>query len=175
MSQSAQEKALNQRLQVMQMMIGALALGATVFTVIVIVVRGQGVQQVPDTPLITYCAFVFAMPVLFANFFVPGAVAATARRALVHAPEAAAASADLPGDAGKLCEIFQTQMLIGASLLEGATFFFLIAFFVEGQPLSLVGGLMFLIGLALKFPTRARLERWLEEQQELLQAERAAG
>jgi hypothetical protein len=56
-------------------------------------------------------------------------------------------------------------MIIGMALLEGAAFYQAIAYYVEGQPLALGLGCLLLLGLIVQFPTRSRVERWLENQE----------
>jgi hypothetical protein len=50
----------------------------------------------------------------------------------------------------------------------------LIAYLTEGQPFSLGLGLGFLVLLLVRFPTRDGLERWLTNQQMLLEEELSA-
>jgi hypothetical protein len=76
-------------------------------------------------------------------------------------------------DTAKLLAVYQTQMIVGAAILEGATFGLIIAFIVDGTYWTLVGALVLSGVNAFQFPTRTRVERWLSEQRELIEQERA--
>jgi hypothetical protein len=60
-------------------------------------------------------------------------------------------------------------------MLEGATFALLIAYLVEGQTVSLIVAVLLIGAMAWRFPTRARLTAWIEEQERLLANERLGG
>jgi hypothetical protein len=55
-------------------------------------------------------------------------------------------------------------MIVGMAMLEGAAFFCLIAYIVEGNvlPLTAAGGLLFL--MLFSFPTHDRVEEWVNGQ-----------
>ena len=71
-----------------------------------------------------------------------------------------------------LAQLYQTQLIVGAALLEGAAFFAGIAFMLERDPIAAGMALVLLAVLAARFPTRDRIEAWLEQQLGLLQEER---
>jgi hypothetical protein len=59
-------------------------------------------------------------------------------------------------------------MIVGLALLEGTAFLGILAYLIEAQPLALgVTGIAILCML-LKFPTRSRVQAWLERQTEQL-------
>ena len=62
----------------------------------------------------------------------------------------------------KLWELFKTKTIIASAVPEGACFFCLIAFMLTGNfsLLFLVAGLLLL--MILGFPTRTRIEHWVE-------------
>src|SRR5207237_10518466 len=64
-------------------------------------------------------------------------------------------------------QLYQTRLIITAALIEGVIFFELVAYLTEGPPCSLGMAALFLVGLALLFPTQDRVERWIRTQQEL--------
>jgi hypothetical protein len=70
-----------------------------------------------------------------------------------------------------LCGLYQTSMIIGDAFLEGAAFYFLIAYLVEGSPIALAGAGFFLIMLLFQFPTRTKVEAWIERQRGLIEEE----
>ena len=69
---------------------------------------------------------------------------------------------------GRLLAVAQTKMMIALALIEGAAFFNLVAFIFTKSliPPAIVGVL--LLVMAIHFPTKFKLARWLEEQQRLL-------
>jgi hypothetical protein len=71
--------------------------------------------------------------------------------------------------------VYQTSLIIGAALNEGPAFFALIAYMVEGLPAILGVAAFLILGVAARFPTRARLEQWIDAQKELLIQEQQAG
>jgi hypothetical protein len=75
-------------------------------------------------------------------------------------------------DENKLCAVYQTQMLIGAALLEGAAFANLAAYMIEAQIMSLAIAVGLLIGMLVDFPTLASVGAWIKRQQRLLDEER---
>jgi len=84
-------------------------------------------------------------------------------------------SADLAAtDVGKLALIYQNQLIVGAALNEGVTFFALIAYMIEGQPVILGLVVLLILGLAARFPTLGRVMGWIESQQDLLLQDRQA-
>ena len=63
-------------------------------------------------------------------------------------------------------------MIIAAAILEGAAFFLLIAYLLEGQAICLAAACLFVTLIAAKFPTRTGVESWTEKQSYLLQQAR---
>jgi len=70
--------------------------------------------------------------------------------------------------------LYSSRLIIGAAILEGATFGLIIGFLIDATSWTLVAAVVFLVLNCLQFPTRTRLQRWLEEQQELLNQDRMA-
>ncbi len=67
--------------------------------------------------------------------------------------------------------LLQGKTILAAALIEGVTFFLLIAYMVEHSPISLaVAGIMIVI-LVLPFPTCDRTLNWIEGQLQLLKDE----
>jgi hypothetical protein len=76
------------------------------------------------------------------------------------------------GYTGKLAPLYQTQLIIGAAILESGAFFAAIAYMVERNPLALATAIVLLGALAARFPTADRINAWLDRQLGLLQEER---
>jgi hypothetical protein len=148
----------------MQIIVGAMLAGVLSFATIAAVVRSQNpLRPPPDLPILSFVAVGFGVLTLLGRMALLQTVTTAARHRW-------RAETDIP-----VCQwlnLFQTRTVIGAALLEGAAFLFLVAYLVEGLPWALAGGLAFGALLALlQFPTRAAVERWVEAQQETFQNE----
>ena len=70
-----------------------------------------------------------------------------------------------PGDEQRslLAGLYQTKMIVGMAVLEGAAFFNLVAYITEKQFWS-YGVVAFLLGvMAISFPSQGQFESWAEE------------
>jgi hypothetical protein len=179
MSDANYRDNLTPRIRTMQIVAGAMVLGVGFFLVIAVVMRAAGnMPPPPDPPLVTYIALGFGIMSLVPYFWVPEMVAKSAirqRARYLSAGGAELTASPLNVEPALLCGIYQTRLLISAALLEGVAFFALVAYMVEGQLLSLIEAVAFLMGLLLQFPTRSKVERWIEKQQNLIQEQPWAG
>jgi hypothetical protein len=167
MSQLADKPDLTPRIRVMQLIITALVMGVLFFMGIAIFQRASGNPPVSADQTLLTIALAVAAVMVFARCVVPGWMTSSARRQLLRQ------KAEIQD--GRLLNIYQTQMIAGAALLEGPIFLLLIVYLIQGQLLSLAAGVLLTVGLALQFPTLAGVERWLERQRELLAGESALG
>lgn len=156
---------MNQAVRTMQLITGALLIGVVVFGVIATLVGGKPAapppNQPPPTPILTYMAAGFAFIQLGMRAVVPTVMA---RNSVAHLQ----GSLD-DSDASKLrlAGIYQTKMIIGMALCEGAAFFALIAWMTERELIAIgTAGFLVLVMLA-AFPTRSRVEGWIRHQIEL--------
>jgi hypothetical protein len=173
MSQSDEDEFLSQRVRVNRILLGSLIAGPLIFMVIAVIVR-QGMQGVPpDLPILTYLSFPFAIVNTTLSFFMPDYSIARERRKLAQGSGINNSSErQSSADFGRLVELYQTRMIIGAAMIEGCIFFFIIAYIVEGSLYCLVGALVLLGIMISKFPNREGVEQWVEKQRDLLQQER---
>jgi hypothetical protein len=159
------EQLLAAHLRTLRIIVGALLAGAATFAGIAIFLRAQGhMPPPPGVPIVSYVALGFGAIDLIARAVVPSAVVAGMRKGWAIAPEV---------PLGNWLGLYVTRTIIGAALLEGATFMFLISYLLEGAPWALAAGVVFWGLLALlQFPTRDGVERWVDAQREALQQER---
>lgn len=151
-----------------QIIIGALVMGVVSFLVIVVLfIR---LEKPLDPPIITYVALAMGASVLAMSFFVPGAVITQMRRQI--AKGAAPPSGKSPEEKTVLLPIYQTQLIIGAALLEGGAFFATIAYMLERKPIALAAAGVLLGVLLTRFPTIDRLRGWIDRQTETMLEER---
>ncbi|QDU58415.1 hypothetical protein [Aeoliella mucimassa] len=92
-------------------------------------------------PFIAYLAIGFAMIATVLGFIVPQVIAARS-----------------PATIGT----YQSTLIVGCALFEGAAFFNLIAYMLEGQLYSLVIAALLMLCILSRFPTVAKVEEWLE-------------
>ena len=128
--------------------------------------------------ILTWLAVAFAAVTLPLSFVVPRLVAQQNRRAIATGtwPGMKGSSpatpttheAALQTDAGKLAMVYQTQLIIGAALNEGVTFFAAVAYLIGNNPIALGLGILLVGGLIARFPTKDRVALWIDRQHEQL-------
>jgi len=159
--------------RVAQIILAALILGCLTFGAIAVFQAGQfGGQPGPIPKLMTYLAIGFAVVALLARAVAGSVIAATGRRRIAEGTWSPASQAgpvnreliEQTGDAGKLAAVFMTRTIVMGALLEGSTFFLLIAHLIEATPESLIGAAVLVLGLVISFPTHGRMVSWIEEQ-----------
>ncbi len=162
MSNPDSQASFAARLRTMQILVSAMIMGVAGFVVIAVLMRGSGAMKAaPDPPMVTYVAMLFTLPNIVAFVIMRQMVLKQGLSKLVSAPPP-------PEDQWKsFLALYQTRLIISAALLEGQAFFLVIAYLLEGQLPCLILALIYLVGLALLFPTQPRLETWLERVRDL--------
>ncbi len=149
----------------------ALVTGVAMFAVIVIaVVRSKQVFEGDPWALegtLTPIALLFAASMIPMSLLIPNLIAKQQFQGMKGATLAAGGeSAGFEGwgrAAAELLPIFTTTHIIRMALLEGAAFFCLIAFMIEGKALALLAAAILLILMIAAYPTQSRVRNWLEE------------
>jgi hypothetical protein len=176
MSHADQDAALDAALKTMRIIVGALAVGVVNFLGIALFIRSQNAAAPPEVPILSWVAVGCTALALALHVFLPGWVTKHLRQKLVQGKVPPVrinpAFAALPNQLGFLMGIYQTQMLVGAALVEGASFLSLIAYLLEGEWFSLLLAGLLLVVLIAKFPSHAGFALWLERQRELIEQER---
>src|SRR5262249_8482076 len=126
--------------------------------------------------ILTWMAIAFAVIDLPLSFLMPALITRRARRAIAAGkwtPSQTPTGTVAPQtDSGKLAAVYLTQLIIGATLNEGAAFFAGVAYLIGKDPIALGVGL-FLVGVLItRFPTTDRVARWIARQEEMLLVER---
>jgi hypothetical protein len=161
----------------LQIIVGALVAGCLVFMVIAIVVGPQIAPPAPGQGLeiLTAVAIGFTAMQLAARAIVPAIMVRRGKQAILRGespvkwrfPEQDARMADFyekTGDAGKLMMLYRAKTIAGAAMLEGAAFFGLITYLANQGPIALALGGLLIVGVALHFPTRSGVIRWIGDQ-----------
>jgi len=127
----------------------ALVMGVVTFAVIAVLFVGA-LQPPPDGRLISGLGAGFAVIAFVMHLVVP---------AMIARPQAQFT------DEKQLYGAYLGKTIIGPALLEGAAFFNIVALIIEHNwwSLAIAGGLVFWM-LAM-FPTRTRVDHWVETQQ----------
>lgn len=138
------------RLQLMQIIAMALPGGAFAFGAVAAFLVSSGFERSGTSPVISLIGLGGALISFVLHLAVPRKVAPVA-------PASSPTLDDLYG-------VYLTRLIIGLGLLEGAVFLNLIAYLLEQNwwSLAVAGGLLFWM-LAM-FPTRTRVEQWIESQ-----------
>jgi Na+/alanine symporter len=147
------------RIRVMQIINGAIALGALVAVGLLTFVRTQNNLPPRDPPILSYVVLAFAAIQVVISMVLPNVVAASAARRFAAPP--------------RWYAVYQTRLIVRLALLEGAALALAIAWFIEGWSVTLVVALVFVALMLLQFPTGRRVERWVEAQKELAYQDRA--
>ncbi len=157
----------------MRIIAGALIAGVVTFGgVASFIVFGQAPAAQPGNPaqgpnVLMYFAMAFAAGAVVMSFVVPNLISAAGVKGVAKMAQDGTATG--PKELfGRLLAVAQTKMIVALALVEGAAFFNLIAFIVTKSliPPAVVGAL--LLVMAIHFPTKFKLARWLEDQQRLL-------
>ena len=160
MTQSDPKDPVGPNLRTIQIINVALITGVVFFLVITCFIRLNGKEPLfAPEPLqfkngtITLTALMMSLPLFVMSRIVSRRIVSTQRKA------AAASELSLIG-------LFTTSRIVELAMIEGAVFFNLIAFMLEGNPLTLTVALLGIGLMAIGFPTRDGLENWMKDQAE---------
>jgi len=155
-----------------QIILAAMAMGVVMFGGIVMFAIRRG--EPPEGNILSMLAVIVGGANLVLCLVVPSFIAAANRRKIAAGLWASSdrQSKVPPTDFGKLVVVYQMKMIIGAALLEGACFLALIAYMRERQVSSLLVAAVLLAALLAHFPTRGRVEGWIEDQLRRVEEER---
>ena len=138
--------------RISQIIAGALIMGVLTFACVAFfVAKGEPAQS----PMLALVGAGMAAMAVVVRFIVPTIIVNGAKARLKEV-----ADADLMI---QLAGIYQTKMIVGMAVLEGAAFFNLVAYISEKQFWS-YGVVAFLVGvMAISFPSQGQFESWAEE------------
>jgi hypothetical protein len=168
----------------------AMIVGLIAFLGIAAFVRAQQREMPPGVPrrtsaVLTVLAVGLGAAGLVASVTIPGAIAAASRRRIARGtwrpPRPAGRSDVAPpepepiGDALKLAYVYQTQWIAGAAINEGPAFFAILAYMLEGGAIALGAALVLVLAMAMRIPSRPRVESWIDQQLQLVAQERQLG
>jgi hypothetical protein len=179
------QEQLDSLLLQLQIVTLALAGGCVSFLVIALLLGPVG-EPPRELPLLTAVALGAAVLAVIARLIVPRVLEVRVRGDILRAiregePRGGKASGETPDAESpprgvpELLGLYSRQTIINGALLEGAAFFLLVAYFLEGAAISLAVAVLMILGIVLQTPTRAGLIRWTEEQLDKLREQRSLG
>jgi len=141
-------------------------------------VAGQAPDEAFNT-ILSYAAIGAGAIALLLSSITPRFISSSASKSV--APSAPAAQPGKSAGTGKrpgpetadelrtkLLPQFQQQLIVRAAILEGAAFFASVAYLLTGNPVPACVAVALLVPMLVDFPTRTRVESWLERQQDKL-------
>ena len=149
----ADEAKLGQIVMPLQIIVAALLMGVLSFAAVAFFLGSKREADVARTPMLTYMSMAFAGVALILYFVVPGLIAARSSRALGRDASAAA-----------YAPVFQTKTIVACALAEGAAFFALVAYIIEGNLLSYAVVGVMVVAMLFQVPTRSGIRDWCEGQ-----------
>ncbi len=131
---------------------GALIMGVVIFACVAFfVAKGEPAKS----PMLALIGAGMAMMAVVVRFIVPTIIVNAGKARLKEASDADQMS--------QLAGLYQTKMIVGMAVLEGAAFFNLVAYISEKQFWT-YGVVAFLVGvMAISFPSQGQFENWAEE------------
>jgi hypothetical protein len=165
----------------MRLIVGALALGVLSTVVVSVLLRAdRGLAEGPlQFELITWFGIIAAPVAVVASRIVPILIVRTARKRMVagdyRLTYAGADKAYAINESDALAGLYQTTTIVAAALLEGAAFLNVIAFLLEGNPISLGLAIGLAMGILAMYPSGQRIAIWIELQLRLIEEHRQVG
>ncbi len=146
----------------LQIIVGALMAGVLVFAAVVFFIGDAEDNAGDESQMLSSIAIGATLAAVVAAVVVPRLMRAKFRQAIVAGeslgPNLPESQFSELGDVGLIMAAYQSTVIIGAAILEGAAFLNLTSYLVENQPINLACAAALLVGLLLKFPTRNRIE-----------------
>lgn len=173
MSNDPVSPSIDGNVRMLQIIHIALTVGVLFFLAIVVLVvrKGEifGKEPWSVTSLLTLAATLFGAAAIVAHLVIPGLVVSAQRKALAQTAKSE------PKDFESMLMLYATQKIMGSAIIEGAAFFNVVAYFIEGTAASLLLALLLLAILAGRIPSRDGMQRWIDAQLAQLREERHLG
>jgi hypothetical protein len=67
-------------------------------------------------------------------------------------------------EVASLINVYQTQLIVAAAMLEGGAFFCIVAYMLEGQAIARNLAIVLIFMLALQVPMVSQVESWIERE-----------
>lgn len=166
MLSDAQRDQLKPIARTMQIIVGALCLGVLSFLIVVLVIGSAKPQDQDSEPFLTYLAVGMAVGAIVVSIFLPSIILrsspANTANPVVDDARLVGANGMASENIGRFAQLYQTQLIIRCAILEGAAFFCLVGYMIEQQMFGLVAAVVLLLVMLANFPTRSRVESWID-------------
>lgn len=169
-----EERALlAQATRTMQVIVGALAAGIVSLLIVVLAISFGRAAPPPEMPMLTYMALaLFPVAILVATLF-PGVVLRSQRQGILNGSPKLEASATgfstrIPAGGDIVAPYiggYQTAVILRSAILEGAAFFALVVYLLDGLWWSLAAAAVLLLYILAGMPTRSRAEEAVKREQ----------
>jgi hypothetical protein len=134
--------------RVLQIVVSAMLMGVVAFAVFVIVTE---IGKAPQGTTLSYVAVGFGTLMTILHAVIPAVI-----------ERAALANQSIGSGAEAVVRVFFTRTIIACALLEGGAFMSLVAVLTEHQRWVLGVTAVLLVLMVMQFPSRTRIEQWLE-------------
>lgn len=142
------------RVQVMQIIVAALAMGV-VFFVAIGLMNLKGLAGQLDT--LNWLGLGVALVAILLSVIVPSVISKAASPTQLAQQATDSSSPSYEQQVG----LYQVRLIVGCALLEGAAFLNAIVFQSAAHPLSLVALVVCVALILARFPTKRRIQNWL--------------
>jgi hypothetical protein len=165
MLSEAQQNQLSQQLMTMRIIAGALCIGVAVFAVIVLALKPSEAEE----PFLAFLALLVSVACVVAAALLPRMVARSGRHVSADGPAGQPPAASR-SDANQVelvtraMAVHQTRLIVSLAILEGAAFFNLVAYMIEGQLVSVAVAFVLWVLMLVQFPSRPRTEGWVADE-----------
>jgi len=186
MSDRSWREELGRLVLTQKIVVGSLIAGAVGFLVVAVVLSSRGAFDAGDDATMAWAMNLvlgmFLIGAVAARMIVPGIMVTQARRKIIagewslpDGPQQTELMSviERTGDAGRLMVAHQTKTIVAAALIEGVTFFAIIAYMITQSTFALAVACGMIAVQAMHFPTRNGVYGWIETQLRLIEQERA--
>lgn len=142
-----------------QIITGAMIMGAVPFAIVALVLRMDDINSEPD--IIAVIGLVISAFMFLLHFIVPNLVAAVM---LKQIQTSKVSSANDEKKFELLFPVFQTRQIIACAMLEGAAFLNIVFFIVSGFGGNLIAAAILIGLIALRFPTATKVDFWVQDR-----------
>ena len=166
MEDSPRDPAFTSHVRTMQIVVAAMAAGALFYGVMSVVISSS-VADPNAEPLLSLISLGAAMVSIATWLIVPQVVANQALRGL------AVRETNVSTEA--LLSVLQNRLILGSAILEGAAFFVLLAYMLDGRLWSLAVAAVLVVCIIAGFPTRDGAEQWIARQRRAIDEKSSLG
>lgn len=152
------EADLSKDLLGMRIVGGTLIAGSLTFLGMMLLVGGFKNEPFADAGVISWLGIGMAVAMLVLSYIVPS-MSQKAQLDQLSMRDNVPAT-DYAG-------IYRAKMIIGQAMVEGAAFFNVIAYFVEGQLMNLGVVLLLVARIAVQIPSEGSLRRWIRDEMQM--------